>query len=57
MLQQMISADRVHVLMGVILDVITRHIRDRQVLSNIATDLQCLGHVGDAAYGLPPDHS
>jgi hypothetical protein len=52
-LQQMISAERLTVLMGVILDVITHHITDRRTLSAIATDLQRLGHVGDAAYGLP----
>jgi hypothetical protein len=52
-LQQMISAEQATVLMGVIVDIITRHITDRQVLSRIATDLQRLGSVGDAAYGLP----
>jgi hypothetical protein len=52
-LQQMISAERLTVLLGAIVDIVARHVPDRQVLSKIATDLQRLGHVGDAAYGLP----
>jgi hypothetical protein len=52
-LQQTITAEQAMLLMGVIVEMITRHISDRQVLSNIATDLQRLGYVGDAAYGLP----
>jgi len=52
-LQQMISAEQAMLLMGVVVDIITRHITDREVLSNIVTDLQRLGHVGEAAYGLP----
>jgi hypothetical protein len=52
MLQQMISAEQLTMLLGVIVEIVARHVTDRQVLSNIATDLQRLGHVGDAAYGL-----
>jgi hypothetical protein len=52
-LQQMISAEQAMLMMGVIVDTIARHITDRQVVSNIVTDLQHLGHVGDAPYGLP----
>jgi hypothetical protein len=52
-LQQMISAEQLTVLLGVIVEIIARHVTDRQALSAIATDLQRLGHVGDAAYGLP----
>jgi hypothetical protein len=52
-LQQMISTEQAMLMMGVIVDIITRYITDRQVLSNIVTDLQRLGHVGDAVYGLP----
>jgi hypothetical protein len=52
-LQQMISAEQAMLLIGVIVDIIARHITDRQVLAQITTDLQRLGHVGEAAYGLP----
>jgi hypothetical protein len=52
-LQQMISAEQAMLLMGVIVDIIGRHITDREALSNIVTDLQRLGHVGEVAYGLP----
>jgi hypothetical protein len=52
-LQQMISAEQAMLMMGVIVDTIARHITDRQVLSNIVTDLQRLGHAGDAVYRLP----
>ena len=57
MLQQMISAEQLTVLLGVIVEIVARHITDRQVLSKIATDLQRLGHVGDAAYGLPESNT
>jgi hypothetical protein len=56
-LQQMISAERLTVLLGAIVDIMARHVPDRQVLSKIATDLQRLGHVGDAAYGLPESNT
>jgi DNA polymerase/3'-5' exonuclease PolX len=52
-LQQMISAEQLTILLGVIVEIIARHVTDRQAISAIATDLQRLGHVGDAAYGLP----
>jgi hypothetical protein len=52
-LQQMITAEQLTVLLGVIVEIIARHVTDRQALSAIATDLQRLGHVGDPAYGLP----
>jgi hypothetical protein len=52
-LQQMISAEQAMLLIGVIVDIIAWHITDRQVLAQITTDLQRLGHVGEAAYGLP----
>jgi hypothetical protein len=52
-LQQMISAEQAMLLIGVVVDIIARHITDRQVLAQITTDLQGLGHVGDAAYGWP----
>jgi hypothetical protein len=52
-LQQMISAEQALLLVGVIVDIIGRHITDRQVLAQITTDLQRLGHVGEVAYGLP----
>jgi hypothetical protein len=51
-LQQMISAERLTLLMGVIVEVIAKYVTDRQALSNIAIELQRLGHVGDAAYGV-----
>jgi ribosomal protein S15P/S13E len=52
-LQQTISAEQAMLMIGVIVDIIARHITDRQVLAQITTDLQRLGHVGDAAYGSP----
>jgi hypothetical protein len=53
MLQQMISAEPATLMMGVIVDIIARHIPDREALAQITTDLQRLGHVGEVAYGLP----
>ena len=50
-LQQMITAEQLTVLLGVIVEIIARHVTDRQAISAIATDLQRLGQVGDAAYG------
>lgn len=52
-LQRMISAEQLTLMLGVIVDIVSQHITDRAVVSAIATDLQRLGHVGDAAYGLP----
>jgi hypothetical protein len=52
-LQQMLSAEQAMLLVGVVVDIIARHITDRQVLAQIITDLQRLGHVGDAVYSLP----
>jgi hypothetical protein len=52
-LQQMISAEQLTILLGVIVEIIARHVTDRQAISSIATDLQRLGYVGDPAYGLP----
>jgi len=51
-LHQMISAERAMVLMGTVVEAIRRHVKDPKVLNNIAIDLQKLGQVGEAAYGL-----
>jgi hypothetical protein len=52
-LQQMISAEQLTVLLGVIIEVIAKHVTDRQVISAIAMELERLGYMGDTAYGLP----
>jgi hypothetical protein len=52
-LQQMITTERATLMMGVIVEIIAKHVTDRQALSSIATDLQRLGYVGDPTYGLP----
>jgi hypothetical protein len=51
-LHQMISAERAMLLIGVVVDIIRRHVSDPTVLNAIAIDVQRLGEVGQAAYGL-----
>jgi hypothetical protein len=53
-LRQMITAEQAMLLIGTITDIVTRHITDKQVLTNITIELQRLMEVGEARYGLEP---
>jgi hypothetical protein len=51
-LQQTITAERATLMLGVVVDIIAKHIKDRAVLSQIAVELQRLGSAEDPAYGV-----
>jgi hypothetical protein len=55
-LQQMITCESAMVLVGVVVEIVTQHIADQRVLSNIVVDLQQLMEGGNATHGLK-DHS
>jgi hypothetical protein len=54
-MHQMLSIEKAMLLLANVVDIIKRHVPDRQVLNAIAIDVQRLGEVGQAAYGLPHD--
>jgi len=52
-MHQMLSIEQAMLLLANVVDIIKRHVPDRQALNRIAIDVQRLGEVGEAAYGLP----
>jgi hypothetical protein len=52
MLKQTITQEQALLLIGQVVDIITRHVPDKQVLANVVLDLQRLMDKTEVAYAL-----